>query len=54
MIQPEELALKLILNSIFKEVPEDIVLCSRQATAWCSHQRKWEKDEQSTQETGPE
>lgn len=37
MIRPEELAFKLVLNSIFKEVLEDIVLCLRQATAWCSH-----------------
>lgn len=31
MIQPEELGLKLVLNSIFNKVPEDIVLCSGHA-----------------------
>lgn len=37
MIQPEELGLKLVLNSIFNKVPEDIVLCSRHAAARRSH-----------------
>lgn len=56
MIQPEKLAFKLVLNGIFKEVPEDIVLCLKQATAWCSHRGRGngEKDKQSTQKTGPE
>lgn len=37
MINSEELGHKLVLNSIFNKVPEDIVLCLRHATAQKSH-----------------
>lgn len=33
MLKSEELGHKLVLNSIFNKVPEDIVLCLRHATA---------------------